>query len=110
MCQNYDFSKTIFKNMLDGGQDGGIGRYASPPHTTKRRITTNLKTKNNQNCQKIKLYGSPTTNELKKHSFRLVRRGRDRQPGQRGCMARRRLADHPVPHSRADKPGGTTEE
>ena len=42
------------------------------PHTTKRRIT-NLKTKNNQNCQKIKLYGNPTAKELKKkHSFRLV--------------------------------------
>ena len=39
--------------------DGGIGRYALLPHTTKRR-TTNLKTKNNQNCQKIELYGSPT--------------------------------------------------
>ena len=43
-----------------------------PPHTTKRRAT-NLKTKNNQNCQKIKLYGSPTTKELKKkHSSRPV--------------------------------------
>ena len=44
-----------------------------PPCTTKRRTTTNLKTKNNQNCQKIELYGSLTTKELKKkHSFRLV--------------------------------------
>ena len=44
-----------------------------PPHTNKRRTTTNLKTKNNQNCQKIKLYGSPTIKELKKkHSSRLV--------------------------------------
>ena len=42
-----------------------------PPCRTKR-TTTNLKTKNNQNCQKIKLYGSPTTKELKKHSSRLV--------------------------------------
>ena len=43
------------------------------PHTTKRRITTNLKTKNNQNCQKIKLYRSLTTKELKKkHSSRPV--------------------------------------
>ena len=43
-----------------------------PPHTTKR-TTTNLKTKNNQNCQKIELYGSPTTKKLKKkHSSRLV--------------------------------------
>ena len=44
-----------------------------PPRTTKRRIMTNLKTKYNQNCQKIELYGSPTTKELKKkHSSRLV--------------------------------------
>ena len=44
----------------------------SLPHTTKRR-TTNLKTKINQNCQKIELYGSPTTKELKKkHSSRPV--------------------------------------
>ena len=43
------------------------------PHTTKRRRTTNLKTKNNQNCQKIELDGSPTTKELKKkHSSRLA--------------------------------------
>ena len=35
--------------------------------------TTNLKTKNNQKCQKIKLYGSPTTKEIKKkHSSTLV--------------------------------------
>ena len=47
-----------------------------PPRTTKRRTTTNLKTnkKSNQNCQKIKLYGSPTTKKLKKkHSSRGVR-------------------------------------
>ena len=41
--------------------------------TTKRRTTTNLKTKNNQNCQKVELYGSPTLKELKKkHSSRPV--------------------------------------
>ena len=39
----------------------------------KQRRTTNLKTKNHQNCQKIKLYGSLITTDLKKkHSFRLV--------------------------------------
>ena len=44
-----------------------------PPHTTKRRTTTYLKTKNNQNCQKAEPYGSLTTKELKeKHSFRQV--------------------------------------
>ena len=55
------------------GQDRGVGRYTSLPCTTKRRTITNLKTKNNQNCQKIELYGSPTTKELKKkHSSSLV--------------------------------------
>ena len=48
-------------------QDEGVGRYTFPPHTTKRGATTNLKTKYNQKCQKIELYGSPTTKELKKH-------------------------------------------
>ena len=52
-------------------RDGCIGRYTSPPCTTKS-WTTNLKTKNNQNCQKIKLCGSWTTKELKKHSSRPV--------------------------------------
>ena len=42
-----------------------------PSCTTKARTTINLKTENNQNCQKIELYGSPTTKELKKkHSSR----------------------------------------
>ena len=54
------------------GKDEGIGRYTLPSHTTKRR-TTDLRTKNNQNCHKIELYGSSTTKELKKKlSFRLV--------------------------------------
>ena len=56
---------------MTSGQDGGINRYTLSPRTTKRR-TTNLKTKNNQ---KIKLYGSLTTKELKKkHSSRQVGR------------------------------------
>ena len=37
-----------------------------PPCTTIRRITTNLKTKSTQNCQKSKLYGSLTTKNLNK--------------------------------------------
>ena len=40
------------------------------PCTTKRRITTNLKSINNQ---KIKLHGIPTTMELKKQSNRTTR-------------------------------------
>ena len=55
------------------GQDGGIGRHILPPCTTIKRITTNLKTENTQNCKKIKLYGSPTTKDLKKtYSSRWV--------------------------------------
>ena len=58
---------------MTSGQDGGVGRHTVPPHTTKRRTTTNLKTKPKHNCQKIKLYGSLTTKELKKkHSPRRV--------------------------------------
>ena len=38
------------------------------------------------------------------------RRGGDRQQGWRGLTARQWLADGAVPHSSADKPGGTTQE
>ena len=85
-----------------------------PPCATKRRTTTNLKTQNNQNCQKIELYGGLTTKELKKkHSSRLVG-GVDGQPRRRGHAARWQLEDWEgevrlaVPPVHADKPGGTT--
>ena len=55
------------------GQDGGVGRNPSLLHMTKRRITTNLKSVNNQKCQKIKLHGTLTTKELKKQSARPTR-------------------------------------
>ena len=54
-------------------QDAGIGRNPSLSCTTKRRITTNLKSINNQKCQKIKLHGTLTTKELKKKSTRTTR-------------------------------------
>ena len=57
------------RSLGASSQYGGVGRFTVPPRTTK---TTNLKTKNYQNCQKIELYGSLTTKELKeKHSSRL---------------------------------------
>ena len=99
------------------------------PHcTTKIRTTTNLKTKNNQNCQKIELYGGPTTKELKKkHSSRPVGRAEMGSQGgehsQQGCSWRTMvgkavivdpvrwwLVDQAVPHLRADKLGGKTGE
>ena len=69
-----------------------------------------FKNKNNQNCQKIELYGSPTTKEFKKkHSSRQVAGA---EMGSQGRVERTRskaVAGGPaVPHSHIDKPGGTT--
>ena len=55
--------KAIYQGT--SGQDGGIGRHVSPSHATTKRITTKSKN-NSQNFQKIKLYGSLTTKDLKK--------------------------------------------
>ena len=64
--------ENIKKFLEDFWPNGDVGRYTLLPLTTKR-LTTNLKTKNNQNCQKIYLCGSPTAKELKKkHSSRPV--------------------------------------
>ena len=79
-----------------------------PPHTTER-TTTNLKTKNNQNCQKIELYGSPTTKELKKkHSSRP---GGGVETGSQGGKCKAVVGGEVgVPHLPVDKLGGTTGE
>ena len=100
---------------LWSSQDGAVGRYTLPPHTTKSRTTTNLKTKNYQNCQKIKLHGSLTTKELKKkHSFRPVGRAETGSQVERMCG---KVEDQgrqgwwlAVPHSCVDKLKGTTGE
>ena len=60
-------------NLESSGQDGGVGRNPSLPHTTNRRITTNLKSIHNQKHQKIKLHGTPMTKELKKKLIRINR-------------------------------------
>ena len=58
--------------IRSSGQDGGVGRNPSLPPTTKRKITTNLKSINNQKCKKINLHGTPTTSELKIQSTRTT--------------------------------------
>ena len=63
----------ILFNVSSSGQDGGIGRNISLPCTTKRRITTNLKSISNQKHQKIKLHGTLRTKKLKKKSTRATR-------------------------------------
>ena len=91
-------------------QDGGIGRHALPPHTTIRRITPNLKTKNNQNCQKTEVHGSPTTKDLKmKHSSKWTGgQGQTAMPERMDLGMVRwqrqwqwRPVDRAVPHSHA---------
>ena len=70
--------------LATSGQDGGIGRHASHPCATIRRITTKLTTKYNQNCQKTEPNGSLTTKDLKKkYSFRRVGRVETRTQAER---------------------------
>ena len=53
-------------------QDGGIGRHASPPRTTTKRITSTLKQKHRE-LPETELYGSLTTKDFKKsYSSRWV--------------------------------------
>ena len=77
---------------------------------SKRRTTTNLKTKNNQNWQKIELYGNPITEELKKKYLPRPVGGQRWAAWWRGLTARQHLEDRVVPPSWADKLGGTTGE
>ena len=56
-----------------------------PPCTTKRRIITNLKTINHQNCQKIKLHGTLTKKELKKYSPRPLGEAETGSWAERNC-------------------------
>ena len=87
------------------------------PHTNKRRTTTNLKTKNNKNCQKIEPYGSLTTKQLKKkYSCRLVEgvamRSQGREDLQQGSSWRTERARWwlVVTHIHVGNLGGTTGE
>ena len=55
------------------GQDGGIDRHASPLHATWEELQLGLKANNTKNHQKIQLYGSSITKDLKDtHSSRWV--------------------------------------
>ena len=80
--------------FTSSGQDGGVGRNPWLPHTTKKRITTNLKTTNNQKCQKIKMHGTPTTKELKKQSTRPTKPVGGRQTTQRTKRMQDKAAEH----------------
>ena len=92
--------------MGSSSQHGDVGRNTLLPHTTKRRITTNVKTINNQNCQTIKLHGTLTTKEIKKHSSRQVggvetgRQAERTRSKAADCAGKAELADHRTKDSR----------
>ena len=76
------------------------------PHTTKRRLTTNLKTINNQKCQNSNLHGTLTTKELKKHSSRLKEGWRQGvgQPGRWAARQAERTRGKTVDHTGEEGP------
>ena len=74
--------QSLKTDKLSSGQDGGVDRNPLLPLTTKRRITTNLKSINNQKCQKIELHGTLTTPELKKQ----LNNNQTRKAADCGCV------------------------
>ena len=111
--------KTYLKNKKGtSSQDGGIGRYTVPPHITKRRTTTNLKTKKQPELTENLTVWKLDNQGVKEETFiQTNRRGKDRQwvertPGKAaaGGPAKQQIADWVVPHSCTDKLGGTTGE
>ena len=76
------------------GQDGGIGRHTVPPRTTKRRTTTNLKTKKQSELPGNRTLWKFDNQGVEEETFiQTGRRGRDGQLGWRRLMARWRLQD-----------------
>ena len=45
-------SENHFHRIRNSSQDGSVGTYILPPHTTERRKTTNLKTKTTRTARK----------------------------------------------------------
>ena len=79
--KSYRNKRKIKKILPISGEDGVIGKDASPPGTTIAKTTLDYKTNITQKCQKIKLCGTPTTKDLKKsHSSGQVR-GAEMQRG-----------------------------
>ena len=82
-------------SFLTAGQDGGVGRHASPLPAAMRRITANLKTKNAQDFQKSQtVWKSDNQGFEEAICIQVGWRGGDRELRQRGCgMAQRGGAD-----------------
>ena len=70
-------------------QGGGIGRYTVPPCTTRRRTTTNLKSKKQPELPENRTVWKSNNQGVKEET--LIQNGRrdgDEQLGQIACMAR----------------------
>ena len=72
MCVAYSYC-CLFKLLYGENQDGGLGRHAAPPHTTR--------TDRKSNGKEVRHQGN------KKETFiQTGRRGRDRKLGRRGLI------------------------
>ena len=93
-------------------QGGGEGRYTLPPHTTKRRTTTNFKKPHTQpELTENRTVWKCDNQGIKEETFiQTGRRSGDGQLGQRRHVATWQMAEWVVPHLHAKKPGGTTRE
>ena len=98
------------KDNRTSGQDGGIGRHTVPPRTTKRRTTTHLKTKKQPKLIENRTVWKSDNQGVKEETLtQTSRRGGDGQLG--GEDSRKGCSWQPVvPHSCADKSGGTNGE
>ena len=76
-----------------------------PLHTTKRRTTTNLKTKTQQELTENQTVWKSNNQGIKEETFiQTGRRGRDGQLGWKGLTARQQLEDG-VGEAVAGRPG-----
>ena len=72
----------MLKEWESSGQDGGAGRYTVPPHRTKRRTTTNIKTKKQPELLENRPVWKSNNQGVKEETFiQTGRRGGDGQPG-----------------------------
>ena len=98
-------------NLQASGQDGDVDRFALPPCTTNQKDNHQFKNKKQPELlENLTVWKSDNQGVKEEIFIQTGRRGRDGQLGWRGLTARQWLADGAVPHSSADKPGGTTGE
>ena len=92
-------------------QDGGIGRYAFASWHNQKKGNNQFKNKKQPELAENWTIWKSGNKGVKEVTFiQTSRRGREGQPGWRGHIAKWQLEDWVVPHSGADKPGGTTRE